>query len=105
MIDIVGELDRIDYFKYAGVNENGGNNNVENPPDEQFNHLTILFHPGFPAAVEHKHVRKLRFLPQPLGYFAGQIAVLRTTINNYLFSRRQRIVKWLNCSSGGFSTL
>src|SRR6266550_4811846 len=34
MIDIVGELDRIDYFKYAGVNENGGNDKVENPPDE-----------------------------------------------------------------------
>src|SRR6266496_3565918 len=34
MIDIVGELDRIEYFKSAGVNENGGNDKVDNPPDE-----------------------------------------------------------------------
>jgi hypothetical protein len=41
MIDIVGELDRIEYFKRAGVNENGGNEQIDNPPDERFNHLTI----------------------------------------------------------------
>jgi len=33
MIDIVGELDRIDRFKHASINENGGNDKVDNPPE------------------------------------------------------------------------
>jgi hypothetical protein len=41
MIDIVGELDRIDCLKCAGINENGGNEQIDNPPDERFNHLTL----------------------------------------------------------------
>jgi len=52
MIDIVGELDRIEYFKRAGVNENGGNEQIDNPPDERFNHLTIYndsFSPRLPS--------------------------------------------------------
>ena len=41
MINVVGELDRIDCFKHAGVNENCANDKIENAPDERFNHLTI----------------------------------------------------------------
>jgi len=41
MIDVVSELDRIERFKHAGINENGGKDEIDNPPDERFNHLTI----------------------------------------------------------------
>src|SRR5438552_10351585 len=34
MIDIVGELDGIEYFKSAGVNENGGNDKIDNSPKD-----------------------------------------------------------------------
>src|SRR4029453_15968060 len=67
MIDVVSELDRIECFKHTGVKKNCGNHKIENPPDERFNHLTIPFHPGFPAALEHEHIRQLGFLPPPFG--------------------------------------
>src|SRR6267378_1683377 len=34
MIDIVGELNRVERFKHAGVDENCGNDKIEDPPDE-----------------------------------------------------------------------
>jgi hypothetical protein len=37
----VSELDRIERFKHAGINENGSKDEIDNPPDERFNHLTI----------------------------------------------------------------
>src|SRR6266849_10421821 len=49
---------------------------------------SALLHPGFPAALEHEHIRKLRFLAQPFGHFTGKIATLRAAIDNDLFPRR-----------------
>jgi hypothetical protein len=34
MIVFVGELNRIECFKHAGVDENCGNDKIDNPPDE-----------------------------------------------------------------------
>jgi hypothetical protein len=41
MIDVVGELNRIQCFKHTGVNENRGNDKIEDPPNKRSNHLTI----------------------------------------------------------------
>ena len=40
MIDIVRELNRIECFKHAGIDENCGNDKIEDPPNKRFNHLT-----------------------------------------------------------------
>jgi hypothetical protein len=34
MIDVVSELDRIEYFKSAGINKNCANDKIEGPPEE-----------------------------------------------------------------------
>jgi hypothetical protein len=41
IVDIVSELDRIECFKCAGINENSSNDKIDNAPDERLNHLTI----------------------------------------------------------------
>src|SRR5205807_4501547 len=50
----------------------------------------VLLYPRFPTAFEPEHVRNLRFLAQSLRYFAGEIATLRTAIDDDLFPLRPR---------------
>ena len=78
IIDIVGELNRINCFERSGVDENAGENKIENSPENtpntQRTNVTrqfdvrcsivrrsvfgssVLLHPRFPAAFEHEHV-------------------------------------------------
>jgi hypothetical protein len=41
IVNVVGELDRIERFNRTSINEDGGNDKIDNAPEKRFNHLTI----------------------------------------------------------------
>src|SRR6266542_1911620 len=107
IIDVISELDRIERFNSAGINENSADNQIHNSPDEfhdseQTSNIQrptpnwliktrstlasfLRLQPLFPATLKDEHVWQLRFLAQAAGNFATGVAAQTAAIDDNLF--------------------